>query len=306
MPNRLVRLFRFIETICISIPAYAFKFDSISANYRIFSADIKYQKMKILVSVENDINLEALKNKLCAVISSFDQSELYIDVFHVHSPPDIQRVGKDKELVDEINKNEFSTKLRMISKCENELEAFIQEKLGIDALVNSFVLKGDYKEKLKEHIIFQRYDLLVLNPTKKKDYDVILKGRNTHWVIDNLEIPVLILPSYIDYSFNGSSDVTCFVDSLESFNSINQANVLNMFKSEIVDYIHFGKDSFHEKVRIINSSNPLQSISEYTKDDEHLNIYTLHHKRQGDFLNLLDKSFTKHILKSLGNPLLIF
>jgi len=262
--------------------------------------------MKVLISVENDQNLDALKNKICALISSLNQDELYIDIFHEHPEPEIRRVGDDMELVDRIFKDEVDAKIRMISKCENEIESFIQDKLNINTLVNSFVLKGDYKEKLKDHIIFQKYDLLVLNPNKKSDYKVILNGRNTHWVIDNLEIPVLILPSYNEYEFNGQSDVTCFVDSLESFNSIQKSNVLNMFKKDIVSYLHFGKNSFHDSVKVIHSSNPLEAMAEYTTDDEQLNIYTLHHKNKGDFLNLLDKSFTKKIIKSLANPLLIF
>jgi len=263
--------------------------------------------MRILISVENDQNLVALKNKICALISSLNDSEIYIDIFHVHPEPKYQRVGdKNRDVVDQIYKEAFSAKLKMISHCENEIERFVQDKLELHALVNSFVLKGDFKKKLKDHIIFQRYDLLIVNPSKKKDYDVILKGRNTHWVIDNLEIPVLILPSYLAYDYTGPSDVTCFVDSLDSFNSIKQANVLTLFKPEIVNYIHFGREEIHEDVTLIHSANPLKSIREFTQDSQHLNIYTLHHKTHGDFLNLLEKSFTKHVIKSLANPLLIF
>lgn len=264
--------------------------------------------MKILVSVENDQNLLALKNKLCAIISSLNDDEIYIDILHVHPVPQYSRTenAEDKEVVDRIYKDEFSAKLRMISQCENAIEDFIQKKLNLNALVNSHVLKGDYKEKIKDHIIFQRYDLLILNPSKKSDYEIILKGRNTHWIIDNLEIPVLVLPSYIEYAYRGASDITCFVDSLESFKSIQNADVLKLFKPEVVKYLHFGKEQFHEDVSIIHSSNPLKSIVEFTTDDNQLNIYSLHHKNKGDFLNLLNKSFTKHIIKSLANPLLIF
>ncbi len=262
--------------------------------------------MRILVSVENDDQLDNLKNKVCALVSSLKSKEVFIDILHVHEEVNFRHKGGKDEVVDEILQNEYKSKLNLVAKCEDLIESYLRDKLQLNTLVNSYVLKGDYQERLKDHIIFQRYDLLVLNPSKKSNYEVILQGRNTHWIIDNLEIPVLILPSYLDYQFIGSSDLTCFVDSNDSYQSVRNSQVISLFKPEIIQYIFFGEKSFSEDVTCIHSSDPLASISEYTTDDEHLNIYTLHHKNKGDFLNYIDRSFTKHIIKSLANPLLIF
>lgn len=258
------------------------------------------------MSVENDDQLENLRNKVCALVSSLKGQEVYIDILHVHEEASFRHKAGNEEVVDEIMENEFKNKLNLVAKCEDSIESFLRDKLNLNTLVNSYVLKGDYKQRLKDHIIFQRYDLLILNPSKKSTYEVILKGRNTHWIIDNLEIPVLILPSYLEYNYNGSSDLTCFVDSNDSFNSVKNSQVIGLFKPEIIQYIFFGEKSFHDDVKCIHSSDPLSSIANYTTDDEHLNIYTLHHKNKGDFLNYIDRSFTKHIIKSLANPLLIF
>jgi len=262
--------------------------------------------MRILVSVENDDKLENLKNKVCALVSSLNSEEVYIDILHVHEEASFRHKGGKDEVVDEILQDEFKSKLKLVAKCEDSIESFLRDKLQLTTLVNSYVLKGEYRKRLHDHIIFQRYDLLILNPSKKSTYEVILQGRNTHWIIDNLEIPVLILPSYLDYQFNGSSDLTCFVDNKHSFNSVKNSQVISLFKPEIIQYIFFGKKSFHDEVKCIHSSDPLASIADYTKNEEHLNIYTLHHKNKGDFLNYIDRSFTKHIIKSLANPLLIF
>jgi len=262
--------------------------------------------MRILVSLENEQNLELLASKLCSFLSIIDGDDLFVDILHVYEPAEGHASDDVAETIKDIIQQEHKMKIKLISECENTIEKFIQDKLDKSSLVNSYLLKGNYKKKLEKHIKFQQYDLLILNPGKKKDFDLILKGRNTHWIIDNLEVPVLVLPSYLGNEDGCEWEITCFVDDISTFNNISRAALISKIKDENIKYVHFGKEEIHEKVEIIFSSNILDSISSHTKLCNANKVFVLNHKNKGKFLSFLDKGFTKTVVNSLENPLLIF
>jgi len=153
--------------------------------------------MRILVSIESKDCLKPLQANLAAFISTLDDDEINIDILHVYNPVKVTEKLDLKDKLEQISKDERKSKVRFISECENSLESFLQNQLGKTSLVNSFLLEGDYREKIKQHIIFHSYSLLVLVPREKLNFNEILAGRNTHWVIDNLEVPVLLLPTQL-------------------------------------------------------------------------------------------------------------
>lgn len=262
--------------------------------------------MRILLSLENGKDFEHLTECLYNVLKVFDSDEVFIDMFHVHPMRGIAKVTEIKEIVEEIHADEFKHKVETIAKMENQLEKHLAEKLNKAVLVNSLVVKGDYQTKLHDRIIFQRYDLLVLNPPKKNNFDLILHGSNTHWVIDSLEVPILILPKDLKFEATPESMCICFVDNVNSFNSIKRSQAINFINPDKLSYKFFGKETISEEVETIFCSDPLKAISEFTSNRDHHNICIMHHRNKGDFLNFLDKSFTKHLIKSLENPLIIF
>ncbi len=262
--------------------------------------------MRILVSLENAQHLELLCSKLRSFFSIVGDEDLFVDILHVYEPPKVAKPFNTQDMIEQIRKDEQKNKLRMIANLENTIENFLLDKLDKKSLVNSHLLEGDYKTQLEKHIIFHRYDLLILNPDRRRDFDTILKGRNTHWIIDNLEIPVLVMPTYLTLTEGATYDITCFVDTLLTYKNLSEADIFTHIENDKIRYIHFGKDKVHENVETVFSSNTQGSISSYTSDEEHNHIFVLHHKNKGDFLNFLDKSFTKKVISSLENPLLIF
>ena len=262
--------------------------------------------MRILVSLENDQNLDILTVKLCRFLSIIEDDEIYVDVLHVHQPVKINRPEDDTATVKQIIADEYKMKLKLISNCENAIENYLMDNLNKKALVNSYLLEGDYQETLKKHIIFHTYHLLILNPSKKKKLELTLKGRNTHWIVDNLEIPVMVLPSYLNIDHENEFEVTCFVDQLETFHNLSNADLFSKIKKDNIRYVHFGETSFHENVETIFSRNPLKTIQDLTGNSHSNHIFVLAHKNKGNFLRFLDKSFTKHVTSNLENPLLVF
>lgn len=262
--------------------------------------------MRILVSLENGENLDILTVKLCRFLSIIEDDEIFVDVLHVHNPVKINRPEDNTDTVKQIIADEYKMKMKLISNCESAIENFLMDNLDKKALVNSYLLEGDYQETLKKHIIFHTYHLLILNPSKKKDLELILKGRNTHWIIDNLEIPVLVLPSYLRIDHENEFEVTCFVDQLETYMNLERADLFSKIKKENIKYVYFGENSFHENVEAVFSRNPLKTIKELTGSSHANHIFVLAHKNKGNFLRFLDKSFTKHVTSSLENPLLVF
>lgn len=262
--------------------------------------------MRILVSLENDQNLDILTVKLCRFLSILEDEEIFVDILHVHKPVKINRPEDDNETIKQIIADEYKMKLKLISNCENSIENYLSDNLNKQALVNSYLLEGDYQETLKKHIIFHTYHLLILNPSKKKEIELILRGRNTHWIIDNLEIPVLVLPSYLRIDHENEFEVTCFVDTLETYMNLRKADVFAKIKQGNIKYVHLGEKSFHEEVEAVFSRNPLKTIQELTGNSHANHIFVLAHKNKGNFLRFLDKSFTKHVTGSLENPLLVF
>jgi len=261
--------------------------------------------MRILLSIENEEKLDNLKSNLCGLLKMIDDKEVLIDVFHVHDEPEIKRAKGHEELVGDILKREHKAKLRMIAHCENEIEAHLNEHLDIGVLVNSHMITGDFRDKLKEHIKFHKYDLLILNPSKKTNFELIMKGRHTHWIIDNLEIPILILPVNLTFDCNDQSHVTSFVESVSSFEKLNNSELFQLFKKDTIEYIHFGRESIHDDVNLVNCSDPIKSIDSYLSAHSN-NLYVIQHFNKGDYLNFLDKSFTKAVIKNMVNPLLVF
>ena len=262
--------------------------------------------MRILLSLESDDKLSGLKSNLCSLLKMFDDSELLIDIFHVHNEPDIKRKKGHEEMVEDILKREQKAKMKLIAHCENEIEEHLDKHLDVGVLVNSHIIVGDYRDKIKEHIKFHKYDMLVLNPTKKSNFESILKGRHTHWIIDNLEIPVLIMPATMSFTCKEDSHVVSFVESVSSYDKLNNSELFKLFKKGKVDYIHFGRESIHDEVKLINCSEPIKSIGEFLADESSNNLYVLQHFNRGDYLNFIDKSFTKAVLKHMVNPLLVF
>ncbi len=263
--------------------------------------------MRILLSLESEDSITDLCGNLCNLLRIVEDHGVYIDIVHVYEPISTKKHrAKEEELI-EIKRNEHKLKVKTLAAWENHIESYLQDKLDKTALVNSFLFEGDYKERLLRHITFQRYDLLVLNPGKKKNMEVILQGRNTYWIIDNLEIPVLILPSYLnDHAIHPNFEIICFVDELATYSNMSKSDLLGNFFQTKIQYVHFGREQFHENVEVINSSDPLRSIAEKTKSSDVTQVFALHHKNKGNFLNFLDKSFTKNIIKTLDNPLLIY
>jgi nucleotide-binding universal stress UspA family protein len=240
------------------------------------------------------------------VLKVIHAKEVFIEIFHVHPLRKEARVREIKELAQEIHADEYNNKVRDIAKLVIKLEKHLTETLSVPVSVNSVVLKGDYHQQLHDHIIFQKFDLLVLNPLRKSGFSRILSGSDTYWVIDTLEVPVLILPKNLEFEANDDSRSICFVDNPGSFMKMKESSTFNFLDKEKVVYKFFGKESFSEDVEVIFSSDPLASISQMTSNKDNHNIYILHHRNHGDFLNFLDKSFTKQIIRTLENPLIIF
>ena len=262
--------------------------------------------MRILISLENEENVDKLCKKLCNFLSAIKDEEIFVDIFHVREPLGTRGPSHARETFSEIEENEKKSKVRMIATLENTIESYLQDKLNKSALVNSHLLEGDYRKRLEQHISFQRYNLLIINPNRKSNLELILNGRNTHWIIDNLEIPVLVLPSYIEVEENKTFDIICFVDSEKSFNNFDRAGIFDRFEKSHVRYVHFGRDKIDEEVECIYSSDAGDSIKKLSKECGSNTVFVLHHKNKGDYLNFLNKSFTKTVLKSLENPLLIY
>lgn len=262
--------------------------------------------MRILLSLINGKDFDHLTHCLTNVLKVIHSKEVFIEIFHVHPLRKEARIRKIKELVEEIHADEYNNKVRAIATLENRLEKHLAEALDVPVLVNSVVLKGDYHQQLHDHIIFQKYDLLVLNPLRKSGFNRILSGSDTYWIIDTLEVPVMILPKKLEFEANEDSRCICFVDNPGSYRNIKESNTLNFIDKKRVAFKFFGKESFSEDVEVIFSSDPLGSISEMTGNRDNHHIYILHHRNHGDFLNFLDKSFTKQIIRTLENPLIIF
>lgn len=262
--------------------------------------------MRILVSLENDQNLQKLCLKLCSFLSIIEDEEIFIDILHVYNPPGKGRASEMEDVLKEIRVNEHKMRIRMISSCENTLENHLLDNLNKRSLVNSYILEGDYQERLEKHLVFHTYDLLILNPGKKNEFLQILRGRNTHWAIDNLEVPVLILPNYLDIDKSHAYEVTCFIDELKTFKNVNRSDLFQKFHRSKLKFVHFGRTAIDDDVEVIHSSNPLESITDHTKAAHSNNVFVLNHKNKGNYMNFLDKSFTKNVILSLQNPLLIF
>jgi len=262
--------------------------------------------MRILVSLENEQNLDKLIIKLCNFLSIIEDDKVFVDILHVFKDAKGHIPNNLDSKIDEINLDTFNMKVKLISDCENQIEHFLQNKLKKKALVNSHLLKGNYKERLEKHIKFHNYDLLILNPGKKRDFDLILKGRNTHWIIDNLEVPVLVLPHYLKSQEDCPYEITCFVDDAKSFRNISNAQLIKKIKNQNVRFMHFGKHKISDEVEIVFSSNILKSLSNHTTSCDNNHVFVVNHKNKGKFLKFLDKGFTKNLINSLENPLLIF
>ncbi len=262
--------------------------------------------MRILVSIESKDCLSSLQGNLAAFISTLEEEEINIDVLHVYNPVKVTDSLDLKDKLEEINKNERKSKVKFISECENSLESYLQEELGKTSLVNSFLLEGDYREKVKQHIIFHNYGLLVLIPREKINFAEILAGRNTHWVIDNLEVPILLLPTQLQLSTSEPPAITCFIDEKTTFDNLQRSELLQVASPDKKKFVHYGRHDICEGVTTINSDNINQSLKEMTGDKNSNQIYVLVHKNKGDFLNFLNKSFTKTVISNLENPLLIF
>jgi len=263
--------------------------------------------MRILVSIESRDCLNSLQGNLAAFISTLEeQEEINIDVLHVYNPVKVTDSLDLKDKLEEINKDERKSKVKFISECENSLESYLQNELGKTSLVNSFLLEGDYREKIKHHITFHSYSLLVLVPREKINFGEILAGRNTHWVIDNLEVPVLLLPTQLELDKSMPPSITCFIDEKPTFENLQRSELLQAANADNKKFIHYGRHKICEGVTTINSDNINQSLKELTGNKKSNQIYVLVHKNKGDFLNFLNKSFTKTVISNLENPLLIF
>jgi len=82
--------------------------------------------------------------------------------------------------------------------------------------------------------------------------------------------------------------------------------LLQAVKKPNMQFIHYGRHELCEAVTTVPSDNIKQSLKELTADKEANQVYVLVHKNKGDFLNFLNKSFTKTVISNLENPLLIF
>lgn len=262
--------------------------------------------MRILVSIENEKNLEALCPNLCGIIAMLDDEEIYIDILHVYQPVQTTKAAGMEDTLAEIKKNEHKLKVKFIASCENKIEEFLQEKLDKTALVNSYLLEGEYKQRIHKHIIFHTYNLLVLMPREKVDFNAILQGRNTHWAIDNLEVPVLLLPNEVRLPEAGQFEMTCFIDDKRTYQSLIASEFVSKVKKQNIEFLHFGRHEICEGVKLVHSSDITSSLQDHTACSDSKNIFVLVHKNKGDFLNFLNKSFTKSVIKSMENPLLIY
>jgi len=262
--------------------------------------------MRILVSIENKECLESLRANLCAFLTTIDDTEINIDIIHVYQPVKVNAALNLEDTLEQIKSDEHKTKVKFIAECENKIETYIHDDLNKAALVNSYLLEGEYKEQIKKHIIFHSYSLLVLVPRQKLNFNEILKGRHTHWVIDNLEVPILLLPSNIALPSNENLQLTCFVDEKQSYDNLMYSELVQKVKANNIQFLHFGRVDLCPEVKTIPSDNIKASLKAFTESKESSGIYVLIHKTKGDFLNFINKSFTKTLIGSLENPLLIF
>jgi len=262
--------------------------------------------MRILLAVDTDRNIGHLSSRLSKILNLFDENLFYIDILHIYKKPQADAPHLPN-LMQDIWEDEEKVKISFLKNCQDKIEKLLTKQLHKSALVNSYLIKGEFYKELKKHLKNYKYELIVMLPGKKDNLELFLMGRNINKIISKVDTPILVLPKEKNFKHKG----TCFIGMLESCKKdhsyFKKVKVIKKIKKDSLKYLHIGKspDKDLKNLEIASYANKTEGFEHYHKNRRNNHIYVMNHKPRKGIKKWLNSSFTKTLLSKNDTLLMV-
>lgn len=262
--------------------------------------------MRILFCVDTDKNLENIGYRLSKVLNLFNEELYYVDVLHVYRKPEADAPHMPATILD-IQKDEEMLKIKFLADCQHRISDVLEKKLKKAALVNSHLLQGKFMKKFKEHVRYNKYELVVLLPGKKDSLELLLMGRHVTKIVSKIGIPILVLPK--DEVFEKRK--TKFIGMLEKPKKqrklFRKNKIIRQIKEEALKYLHICPlhDRDYKHVDVLNHSDRIKAFNEFHTERKFNHIYIMNHKPKKGLAKWRKSSFTKAILTKNDSSIMV-
>lgn len=153
--------------------------------------------MKILMAVDTNLEFENTSDRLTKFLNIFNSKEICLDLFHSYERPVVRGAHMPVTKV-EIEEDEKKYQSDLINKMRNTIEAKVNAENEANFIVNTFLEEGDFFKKLDMQLSSQNYDMLILVPTQRDQFDKFFKKDKVDMLINKVDVPILILPKLSD------------------------------------------------------------------------------------------------------------
>jgi len=252
--------------------------------------------MRLLLCVDTEKNIDHLSKRLSRILNMLEEDLYYIDLLHVYAKPQADAPHLPYT-VSAIQEDEQRVRVQFMAKIQNQIDELLSDKLHKTALVNSFLVVGNFYQEFKMQLSKYQYDLIVLIPDKKDTLDLFFNGANVTKITEYSDVPVLVLPKN-DMCLYDDLDLVALVDEdyKDEIERINNLGITKKLKEGELSFVHISKEPKEiEQVINLTGADKFSIFHNYHISRKRDHVYILNHKRKKGLRKLLEGSFTKAI-----------
>ncbi len=262
--------------------------------------------MRILFCIDTDKNLENLGSRLSKVLNLFNEELYYVDVMHVYRKPEADAPHMPATMLD-IQNDEEKQRMRFLSQCQHRISNVLEKKLKKAALVNSHLLQGKFMKQFKDHVKYNKYEMIVLLPGKKDPLELLLMGRNVTKIVSKIGVPILVLPKDEVFEHRTTKFIGMLEKPKKQRKKFQKHQVIRQIKEDGLNYLHIcplAKKEY-KHVDVLNHSNRIKAFNKFHNERKHNHIYIMNHKPKKGLAKWRNSSFTKAILTKNDSSIMV-
>lgn len=252
--------------------------------------------MRLLLCVDTEKNIDHLSKRLSRILNMLDEDLYYIDLLHVYAKPQADAPHLPYT-VSAIQQDEQRVRVKFMAQLQQQVDELLSDKLHKTALVNSFLVVGNFFQEFKTQLSKHPYDLIVLFPDKKDSLDLFFNGANVAKITEHADVPVLVLPKN-DMCLFDDLDLVALVDEdyKAEIEKISGLGFTKKLKEGELSFVHISKEPKEiEHVINIVGEDKFGIFHNFHISRKKDHVYILNHKRKKGIRKLLAGSFTKAI-----------
>ncbi len=262
---------------------------------------------------------ETANNALLYALSLAKKQDATIYVLHVYELPIINggiSAGLVQSVYDTVKFGQFENFKDNIPQLRK-----IAEENGFESVPLKFILEeGNFLYIMRETIIEEKIDYVVMGTTGYSDFEKKIFGTNTINAITSLKVPILSVPNH--FKFNGINKLgftTIFNE--KDKDALYYLSEIATRHNARIQCIHISKDGKYNEKALANwkeefknepidfivevNPEPVNAVLKFIEDGK-FDLLTVVSRNKGFFDNLFSPSITKKLASKNSVPLFVF